>query len=111
VTIEHTSGPWLADREAGGFTIVDEADGRVIARLYDGRGTFPQSTFALTQYLYDGQHEANARLIAAAPDLLAALRSLIAGARPCTWDDEDDPGQHAAWIACDQAIAKATGAA
>ena len=49
--------------------------------LYGCRGKWLMAdlglTFADTQYLYDGQHEANARLIAAAPELLQALRRAL----------------------------------
>lgn len=74
---QHTPGPWVADCEGGSFGVFAEDDGREIARLHDKNGNFPQSSFADTQYLYDGQHEANARLIAAAPELLAALERLM----------------------------------
>lgn len=71
---QHTPGPWVADCEEGSFGVFAADDGREIARLHDKNGNFPQSSFADTQYLYAGQHEANAILIAAAPDLLAALK-------------------------------------
>lgn len=71
---QHTPGPWIADCEEGSYGVFVADDGREIARLHDKRGNFPQSSFSHTQYLYDGQHEANARLIAAAPDLLAAAQ-------------------------------------
>ena len=50
----------------------------------------------------------NARLIAAAPDLLAALKAALAIA-PVNADDEDDPEQSEAWAAVRAAIAKAEG--
>ena len=55
--------------------------------------------------------EANARLIAAAPELLEALEKLIRDARPSNWDDDEDMDQWQAWLAADAAIAKARGAA
>ena len=70
MTNEHTPGPWgVRSHEAptvweGGeapFTIAETASGRLIAR----GASQSSATFA------------NARLIAAAPDLLAALRGLV----------------------------------
>ena len=54
---------------------------------------------------------ANARLIAAAPDLLAALRELDAMYRRIAPDDPDglSPDLHPAWKACKAALAKAEG--
>ncbi|MDK2757518.1 MAG: hypothetical protein KYX66_12360 [Blastomonas fulva] len=72
----HTPGPWWAHCEGGSFGVFAEDDGREIARLHDKKGNLPQSSFADMQYQYDGQHEANAHLIAAAPELLAlAMRA------------------------------------
>lgn len=87
----HTPGPWVSDR---GVFIKAAGNGVKIAtmRLSDGRGK-------------DGREEreidlANARLIAAAPELLEALERLAAN---CT---ADEPALKAA----DAAIAKARGA-
>lgn len=49
---------------------------------------------------------ANARLIAAAPELLEALREMVA---MCATFDEDPDRQTAAFEAAEKAIAKATG--
>lgn len=51
----HTPGPWEAD-----FDDVVDSEGYRIAAVSE----------------HDGQYEANARLIAAAPDMLAALRDV-----------------------------------
>jgi hypothetical protein len=59
--VQHTPGPWAYQATAGNhdFAIYPEATGRDLALVRDF-------------------NEANARLIAAAPDLLAALRALLA---------------------------------
>jgi hypothetical protein len=44
---------------------------------------------------------------AAAPDLIAAAQLLNRDARPCNWDDDEDPDQKAAWLALDAALLKA----
>lgn len=60
--IAHTPGPWVA--------VVGGADGKV--RCSDGR------YFLVGDLIYHEDNKANARLIAAAPDLLAALKGLLA---------------------------------
>ena len=70
---------------------------------------------ACTQYTLSTQgsagfDEADARLYAAAPDLLAAAEAMR-DALPGSWDCEQTPGGREAWNALLAAIAKATGAA
>lgn len=63
--MEHTPGPWQAkldDYQKGAWNIGPNA-GETVARITGRAGLIPQA-------------EANARLIAAAPDLLNALQSL-----------------------------------
>lgn len=61
----HTPGPWsYAQHHLGDFRITDEAD-RVVAE------TRPPGNCNST-----GNEHANARLIAAAPDMLAAIKAI-----------------------------------
>ena len=60
---KHTPGPWTATSEA----IVIASDGYICKVAVHGKG--------------DAEGEANVRLIAAAPDLLAALEELLSVAR------------------------------
>lgn len=78
----HTPGPWVVSSVGIGFE-VDDRDGNQVAqasqRLSDGRGRshFPE-------------RQANGRLIAAAPDLLAALETIVEryrGSGPVSTDD------------------------
>ena len=62
---KHTPGPWFYETGNTEALIV-ERDGTTVAEL--------QTTYQTTAHR---SLEANARLIAAAPDLLAALQSLI----------------------------------
>jgi hypothetical protein len=67
----HTPGPWRADcggsgNQRGGFSVTAANDGVVIC----GRMGWPHCA---------DESEANARLIAAAPDLLAACKALVEG--------------------------------
>ena len=58
--------------------------------------------------LWSDRADADARLIAAAPDLLAALHRLIT-VMPSNASDDDDPEQAAAWAAAMAVIEQAVG--
>lgn len=60
---KHTPGPWEHVGDGDVMAPFDATDKWYVAIAYDG--------------LPDGQHEANARLIAAAPDLLESLEAVI----------------------------------
>lgn len=64
-TQTHTPGPWTFDRLGGGW-------GCIIRN-----GAPAKDTFRIAELAESPQIEANARLIAAAPDLLAALQDLM----------------------------------
>ena len=83
----HTPGPWRVLHKTGVFPM--DSDCWTI-------GTAEQ---------HRKEHEANARLIAAAPDLLAALQEVLPLAE--NWGHPDHPGITAGRAA----IARATGAA
>jgi hypothetical protein len=73
---EHTPGPWLLENRGYKFIVSKPGDGyitRDVCRL-DGS---TMSAFA---------QEANARLIAGAPDLLEALKALEVLFSPCVRD-------------------------
>jgi hypothetical protein len=99
MSTKHTPGPWL-------YITGDEWSHSVVTE----EGELPSGdmgywTVASINKNREPQHKANARLIAAAPELLEALRTLkmaiVAG--PPEYDSAD-------WIEmADAAIAKATG--
>ncbi len=98
---KHTPGPWhtgtLPDNERSIFA--DE--GRM--RLENGATTLYPIAWTVD---YDGEAAANARLIAAAPDLLAACRATLAH----MYDDEiDAPTAAQLTEQLTRAIAKAEG--
>jgi hypothetical protein len=73
MTTQHTPGPWYSQPTAGHEThgqsaIASEATGKTVAIAYDG--------------------EADARLLAAAPELLEALNNLAGGLVDYMNDDE-----------------------
>jgi hypothetical protein len=97
---KHTPGPWVTDDPQPGdiYRHVFNGNGRCapyIARLDLRRGDWPTE-----------EQEDNARLIAAAPDLLEALQRLIATGLDARAHHEfmSDPKHYAR-----RAIAKATG--
>lgn len=103
---KHTPGPWVlcvADDDSDAYTIFSEdqlIDGRIEAGVWDDR--------VASAGLNHDNYEANARLIAAAPELLAAAdraESFISGF------DDDNTQDDVAGMLRDlrTAIAKATG--
>lgn len=82
----HTPGPWFSQYDDNGFYEIGSETISIRLAFTYGEG--------------DGD-EANARLIAAAPDLLEALQAIMAGVAGC----ERQPH----WEAARAAIAKATG--
>ena len=93
---QHTKGPW---RVEAGVTVATDK-GRVVCELagWDGRSIAKAKAM-------DEAMEANARLIAAARDLLKACRAMLA----CCYDMERNDETVAAVKATMYAIAKATG--
>jgi len=75
---EHTAGPWIIDpdNKATGCLRVLAADGGMVAECWVN--TRWDNKIARTT----GQQEANARLIAAAPALLAALEAILDVLKP-----------------------------
>ena len=63
----HTPGPWLVHPDVPGQIVVDDGEG----------GTFLVAE--VERAMQSAEGDANARLIAAAPDLLAALRIIAYG--------------------------------
>lgn len=92
----HTPGPWI---------VTEDCETRVI-RGADVEQTEGGVTYSFRDYVastWGGPHEANARLIAAAPELLVALQEIMA-------DMESDFGTGYDYKKARAAIAKATGA-
>ena len=106
---KHTPGPWITD---------DYSKNDVARHVMNGNGNGPvyiarvplQSAAGMRTNAYSAQ-EANARLIAAAPDLLEALRAAdwyIGQLEPFVYGPDDD-GIHEERAKVKAAIAKATG--
>jgi len=94
---QHTPGPWRVDNKAFGGS---EVGAELV--IYSSRGIV-----AMACTIHEGlvNAEANARLIAAAPDLLAALEALYDQE---DWNNEDVPANSPIGMAA-AAIAKAKG--
>ena len=108
---EHTSGPWqlIGSHESEGFDCY-----WIKAQPSPFLRGFTKDVATVTGP-QGGVAEANARLIAAAPDLLAALREAREALHfhYVEWDGEPEDAVplQLARSRCDAAIAKATGAA
>lgn len=102
---KHTPGPWLAKYDVNGFY---EISGEAVATpipTASGVKTFMLQTRVAFTYEEGEIDEANARLIASAPELLEALRGLLdAHAVPSSICKE-----RPAYDAARAAIAKAEG--
>jgi hypothetical protein len=105
---KHTPGPWHTGEGNGQGSIFKTAEGRM--RFEAGRGTVLYPICTMVTGWKAEEDEANATLIAAAPDLLAALRRLLADCGvsvdvPESILNNDTPNTRAAFAA----IAKAEG--
>ena len=87
---KHTPGPWKARKAAkrGGYVIGQDPATPFIGGHYVNISHTPQ--------------EANARLIAAAPDLLEAAKAMVAGGYVMDFESPE-------WAALEAAIARAEG--
>lgn len=116
---KHTAGPWLVKVDGtstGRWPVIYTA-----GPYYDD-GSSREVCDLETVEISDGpcqggewvrrdnadEIEANARLIAAAPELLEALQSVL---KHCPADPDTTPSFLGAWHKAEAAIAKATGAA
>lgn len=103
---EHTLGPWIVSMTLRdpGCIIIHDKQGRSIASCWNLMGPHGEEP--------NTPMEANARLIAASPDLLAACQAFVEAHEPCTAQPRfiDSVGLHEAFAEAKAAIAKATGA-
>ena len=100
MTSKHTPGPWsyIGDDETGGIKFAEVAAGEIGTRAHRSVAW----CIGVDERRLDAATKANARLIAAAPDLLEALKAVLN--HPLTHlDGTTEPLVRAA-------IAKATGA-
>lgn len=105
---QHSAGPWFVAAQNDGLVIIDGAPSPA---PYDG--PIPKAhgpNVVATPNWRLAEHEANARLIAAAPELLEAL-CLYRAACGNTAASVDRELVQMAWAKAVDAIAKATGAA
>ena len=103
---EHTAGPWTFDRDWKRIPTIIGADGSLVADIR-------KSSVNEGGWVVDmPEREANARLIAAAPDLMAALKDLVTVCEKKIYPQPDK--SDSAWAklqAARAAIARATGEA
>jgi len=70
--LAHTPGPWVAC-----FGQVDPVHQGELIRQGDGTGDLVAVACDFNRFDRDNEHQANARLISAAPDLVEALRLIL----------------------------------
>lgn len=78
VTVKHTPGPWIACKGAGWIVTRPNATARREAAI--GVGITPATTIVgdpVVPWYEEGEAEANAYLMAAAPDLLAVVHRFV----------------------------------
>ena len=104
---KHTPGPWILGCEIGvDSTRIETESGKVIGAIRSREITSWEQSRPI--YSWDDEGFSNARLIAAAPELLSALVEIVKSLA-----DQDDEGmiEHAEqMINARASIAKATGA-
>ena len=101
---KHTPGPWIYGPEVGpDCTRIDAENGLVIAAVRSREITSWEQSRPI--YSWSEEGAANARLIAAAPKLLEALRA----AHHMLTRDYIDPAKMAVVYKCSEAIELATG--
>lgn len=95
---KHTPGPWFANKRDAGYYNV------CVSKSY-----YAQSIASVmsNEYIENNDMEADARLIAAAPDLLAVLSEIIAQDN-CNYD-RDTPQSKKIWQVARQVLARAKG--
>lgn len=113
----HTPGPWAID---GVRVFAPAFDEQVEITRDDGTTAMHGRGLIALPYAPDGAHDANARLIAAAPDLLAALKRAVDTIRAFHGIGLNGPAEAGMWElyqqspemkAINAAIAKAEGKA
>lgn len=87
---KHTLGPWSIEDETDITGFENDPDNGCVGRV---------DVAHVYLRMVPGRHRANANLIAAAPDLLAALKEVV----------RISDRKHAAWDAAKAAIAQAEG--
>lgn len=110
---KHTPGPWEVTR----FGAIKSASPNTQVEYARGIGQPQIALVFVDDSRPEGERDANARVIAAAPDLLAALQALVAadGECWCSVNHDRDAGPlgpcelHGALEAARAAIAKAEG--
>ena len=99
---KHTPGPWEIGDDG---PILYEGMLRPVWNIYGGRGLTGRLVGSAEHFPEDEYPNANARLIAAAPELLEAARAVVNGYRN---GPNGSPGERA-WVRLEAAIAKAEG--
>lgn len=116
--VKHTPGPWEINWYICTADAKDVAHAKSNGRTLSVGDEFWRVPYSIGPLSTDHNHwagdhlavdEANARLIAAAPDMLEALKLVIEEKAPRYHDCTDDGLPKCAWCFAEDAIAKAEG--
>ena len=90
--LKYTPGPWNARKGAGWIVVREHAVARREAAIVVGMTpSISLVSDPTSPWFEEGESEANARLIAAAPDLLEALKALVDISKPMREEWLNDP--------------------
>lgn len=110
MTTLHTPGPWMFDCEPGrvcGFVAEEREDGRGLADLRPSQRIRHADKRRSDEFVLSEEDVANARLMAAAPTLLARLRDALAVLETLDYEQHENLANLEAGVRA--AIALATG--
>ena len=101
---KHTEGPWKVESHG-------EREKRRALYVKGGLEGSIYNLAAKVGYVGDAEDEANANLIAAAPDMLKALEEIYENARDRSETRDEDGDEYDEWVSVHVAIHKAKGGA
>lgn len=101
--MKHTPGPWSVRNKGGRESVISNPAGNEATN-----GTFIADCMVSSAYRTIEETKANAKLIAAAPELLEAARKMVEAFKDKQFDDSSDPMRTAKWALLN-AIEKAEG--
>lgn len=109
---KHTPGPWHVGKYRSGHTKIGHVFAEIVVGQIDGQDQHAHICYTFNSDI--GESLANARLIAAAPELLEALRIIALKGDLCLCEHDDDDccakvGEFCAHCIAAVAIKKATG--
>lgn len=107
--MEHTKGPWRVEEEPGCYEILGNTIDIEVPKEFQGISEGATRSTMVCKVYEQQEGEANARLIAAAPELLEACKSLLDAPHHEHFAARLNDAEMAAIDRMKAAVAKATG--